>query len=202
MQFQKDDIRESILAAARQEFWGKGFEKASIRNICRMAKTSTSNLYNYFRDKGALFSAVVEPTLSAMREGMEQLSARDRAENAAPYSIDAQSAVIVKIMAFVFSREADLKLLLFCSSGSPLAGFKDDVIHALSGILNSWANQISLAGHVPEFFTDMVASFYIGVMEQMLLKGISQEQAQEHFGAFLQFVYGGWSAVLNTNISY
>ncbi|MBI5606068.1 MAG: TetR/AcrR family transcriptional regulator [Deltaproteobacteria bacterium] len=61
MQFQKDDIKEKILAAARETFLTQGFSKASMRGIAKNASVSTSNMYNYFKNKEELFYAIVDP---------------------------------------------------------------------------------------------------------------------------------------------
>ncbi len=71
MQYEKEEIRRRILDAAKQEFLENGFEGASIRAIAAKAQTAKSNLYNYFKDKDALFCAVLEPTVLEIRNGLE-----------------------------------------------------------------------------------------------------------------------------------
>ncbi|MFA6071925.1 MAG: TetR/AcrR family transcriptional regulator [Janthinobacterium sp.] len=61
MQFQKDDIRGKIIAAAGETFLTQGFGKASMRAIAKKAGISTSNMYNYFKSKEKLFYAIVDP---------------------------------------------------------------------------------------------------------------------------------------------
>jgi AcrR family transcriptional regulator len=45
MQFPKEEIKNNILMAAKEEFMKKGFEKASIRTITAAAQTSKVLLY-------------------------------------------------------------------------------------------------------------------------------------------------------------
>ncbi|MBI4763982.1 MAG: TetR/AcrR family transcriptional regulator [Deltaproteobacteria bacterium] len=61
MQFQKDDIREKILAASRETFLTQGYGKASMREIAKKAGINTSNVYNYFKSKEELFYAITDP---------------------------------------------------------------------------------------------------------------------------------------------
>jgi AcrR family transcriptional regulator len=61
MQFQKDDIREKILAAAGETFLTQGFGKASMRTIAKKAGINTSNMYNYFKSKEELFYVIADP---------------------------------------------------------------------------------------------------------------------------------------------
>lgn len=196
MQFQKQDIREKILTAARAEFLNVGFEKASIRNITAMAQTSKSNVYNYFPDKESLFAAVLEPTTSEIKAGFEKLRAENPGNAARGYSLHAQKEVIEKIMGFVFNHREDLKLLLFQASGSKLSGFKDTVTVLLAEVLSDWVAYAAPKKEISSFFVQMVAGFYISAIEKMLINNITCAQASEHLDDFLKFVYGGWQSVL------
>ena len=51
--------KEKILIAARKEFLAKGYERASLREICRDAGFAANNLYNYWNTKDELFQEVV-----------------------------------------------------------------------------------------------------------------------------------------------
>ncbi|HOO27705.1 MAG TPA: TetR/AcrR family transcriptional regulator [Lachnospiraceae bacterium] len=198
MQFQKHEIKDRILTAARDEFLKNGFEKASIRKITAAAKTSKSNVYNYFHNKDELFIAVVTPAISEIKAGFEELQIQNTGIHARTYSITAQKEVIRKIMEFVYRHDIDIKLLLFRSSGSSLSGFKDRVTDMLSVLLISWITHAAPDKEISEFFIRSVAGFYIGVIEQMLSQGLTREQAAEHFEVFLKFVYGGWNTVLTS----
>ncbi len=63
MQVLKDEVRNSIIEAAKDEFYEKGFEKAAIRTIAKKAGTTIGNFYNYFESKNEVFSIVVKPII-------------------------------------------------------------------------------------------------------------------------------------------
>ncbi|MEG1528056.1 MAG: TetR/AcrR family transcriptional regulator [Clostridia bacterium] len=65
MQYLKEEVRNRILASAKQEFLEQGYKNASIRNIAELAKTSLGNIYRYFIDKEALFLAVTNNLIEA-----------------------------------------------------------------------------------------------------------------------------------------
>src|SRR3982751_4531747 len=54
------DTREAILAAARQAFAERGFDKASIRHIATSAGVDPALVHHYFGAKDQLFLAAVE----------------------------------------------------------------------------------------------------------------------------------------------
>jgi AcrR family transcriptional regulator len=55
-----DALREHILQAAKQVFLETGFERASMDEVARKAKTSKRSLYAHFESKEKLFLAVIE----------------------------------------------------------------------------------------------------------------------------------------------
>ena len=59
---------ENLLACAKKHFLENGFERASIREICKAAHVTNGAFYNHFEDKEALFGALVEPVVQAVSE--------------------------------------------------------------------------------------------------------------------------------------
>ena len=57
-----------MLICARAEFLEKGYQKASLRSICKKAGVTTGALYFFFQDKEDLFAAIVQPTIERVRE--------------------------------------------------------------------------------------------------------------------------------------
>ena len=51
MQKLKDDIRQCIVAVAREEFIAHGARSTSIRTVARRAGIAAGNVYNYFGSK-------------------------------------------------------------------------------------------------------------------------------------------------------
>jgi AcrR family transcriptional regulator len=196
VQIPKEEVRESILAAAREEFLVSGYENASIRAIASKAKTSKSNLYHYFQDKDALFRAVVEPTLQKIREGFAYLQAANSKKSAEGYTVQAQGQIMSDIGGFLHGHREDFQLLFYKTSGSSLAGFQNYVTDALADVLCGWVDVIAPEIKLSKFFLRFVAGFYVSGMEQMLRANVSKEQAAGHMKEFLPFIYGGWKNVL------
>ncbi|MCX7773013.1 MAG: TetR/AcrR family transcriptional regulator [Clostridia bacterium] len=59
MQYKKDELKNTILQNAENEFFEKGFQNASLRQIAKLSNTTIGNLYHYFESKEALFEALV-----------------------------------------------------------------------------------------------------------------------------------------------
>ena len=56
-----DDTHAQILDCGKKHFVENGFEKASLRDICKDACVTTGAFYRHFNDKNELFEAIVSP---------------------------------------------------------------------------------------------------------------------------------------------
>lgn len=195
LQFIKDEIRQRMIDAAKEEFLKKGFEKASVRTICLKAKTSKSNLYNYFRNKDHLFYSILEPALTVIQKGIEQ-AVVEASGDSLSYTEESQSRNIGAVMDFIFEYPAEAKLLLFKSRGSSLEAFKDQIIDKFTDILYGWVKTNTPDKDISRFFIRCVSSFYMSGIEQTILNGAPKEQVGKHINEFVRFVYNGWKGVL------
>ncbi|WP_016910259.1 TetR family transcriptional regulator [Streptomyces xiaopingdaonensis] len=67
--------RERILASARAEFAGRGYDKASIRAIARGADVDPALVHHYFGTKEQVFGAAVEGALAPVLKVPDALAA-------------------------------------------------------------------------------------------------------------------------------
>ena len=193
----KDEIRQSLLAAAREEFIRNGFEKASIRTITANAKTAKSNVYNYFADKDALFAAVLEPVTREIRRAIEQARTENAGKSTESYTWNAQEIYMRGVMKFVAAHPAEIGLLLYGAGGTSLAGFKDEALDAFTTLMSEWMEAVT-PGHVPSrLFMRCVSGFYLSVVEQMLAQKPTPAQAKAYMQEFLQFIYCGWRGMMD-----
>ena len=69
--------RESILAAALEEFSARGFAAARLDDVARRAGVAKGTIYLYFRDKETLFQELVRAELSPVVAALEATPAAD-----------------------------------------------------------------------------------------------------------------------------
>lgn len=74
--------RLAILAAAREVFQERGFDQASMDDIAAHMGSSKATLYRYFASKEALFTELVQSTVSA--DGGDMMALLHRSGGAAP----------------------------------------------------------------------------------------------------------------------
>jgi AcrR family transcriptional regulator len=64
--------RAAILDAARQVFAERGYDGSAVRHIVALTKLAPGTFYNYFPDKEAIFRALVEESIAAVRERLRE----------------------------------------------------------------------------------------------------------------------------------
>lgn len=74
----KSGQQERILGVAKRLFTERGFSNVAVRDICRAAKVTPPTVYYYFKNKEALFDAVVRETIT-MNEFIDRLNAESKA---------------------------------------------------------------------------------------------------------------------------
>ena len=70
-QVKKEELKNDIIEAAKNEFLNKGYEGASMRQIADKAHTTLGNLYNYFTNKEELLGVVLSPSIKSLNKLVE-----------------------------------------------------------------------------------------------------------------------------------
>lgn len=69
---QTHDTESRILASAREQFIRFGYKKTSLDDIVRQVRISKGTIYNYFKNKEALFKCVAEVELQAIYDQLTE----------------------------------------------------------------------------------------------------------------------------------
>lgn len=73
---EKQERRETILDAAEQVFFSKGYDRTSMDDIARTAELSRALLYVYFKDKAAIMVGITLRAAQALRDSFAEALAR------------------------------------------------------------------------------------------------------------------------------
>jgi AcrR family transcriptional regulator len=136
-QYLKDDIQESIVAAALTVFAKKGFRGATMAEIGRNARVSTGNIYLYYGNKETLFYAAVtdefvEHFIGLVRRKAESLSGVEDIHSlkaGSPYHL-----LLEQLLAFCVENRLRIVVLLGKSQGTRYEDFADEAVRRLSKI--------------------------------------------------------------------
>ena len=128
MQTLKDDIRQRIVAVAREEFIAHGARSTSIRTVARRAGIAAGNVYNYFRSKDELFCEVLRPLLNELNCYILSHNEERHLSIEVFDALDFQNEYIGTMKKMVKLYRPELRLLLFNAEGTSLAGYKERIV--------------------------------------------------------------------------
>ena len=103
----KQDLRDRIVEAAKEEFLENGFEKASMRNIAKKAGMTVGNLYRYFDNKEDISKQIVEETLEELKEIFKTLTSDQVSMEARVFNMKANIQELSELMDDLADRLVD-----------------------------------------------------------------------------------------------
>ena len=122
-------IDPRLLSAAKDEFLKKGFEKASLTDICKAAGVTTGALYKRYSGKEDLFSALVSDTVQDMTEyvsQIERVDLTDLTDRELYDSFALTPEMNREWLRFLYDRRDVFTLLIRCASGTRYENFRQD----------------------------------------------------------------------------
>ena len=197
--------KERILHCAASEFLQKGWAKSSMREVAKLAGVTTGSLYFHFKNKEALFDALVKDVYDA-------LLANHRAMYdtffTMPPDIKKRRAFRFegrkKTVDFVYENYRAVKLLVCGSAGTRYADFfsrmmedtyKADV-RALSPLKDFGG--VVYSGIDLRLYSAIDKSFWNCLFETVRLD-IPYEQALKYVALLDEFYEAGWRKILCEN---
>ena len=113
----KKETMEKIKQAALEEFYEKGYAKASLRTICSRAGVTTGAMYFSFENKEALFRAILEPLVQSYEDILARCMQMEMQELSEGPDVD------VLMMQFILKKEAIV--IMEKAQGSCYEGFRN-----------------------------------------------------------------------------
>lgn len=117
------DIREALLKSGKEEFLAHGFEKASLRVICKKAGLTTGAFYSHFSGKEELFDALVKPMLDGFSRMYKTVIAEELSDLTT--GVDNELTSIT----YAVRHRDEFRLLFECSAGTKYEGFRERLIN-------------------------------------------------------------------------
>lgn len=117
------DIREALLKSGKEEFLAHGFEKASLRVICKKAGLTTGAFYSHFSGKEELFDALVKPMLDGFSRMYKTVIAEELSDLTT--GVDNELTSIT----YAVRHRDEFRLLFECSAGTKYEGFRKRLIN-------------------------------------------------------------------------
>lgn len=131
MSVQNRAINLRLFESAKVEFLEKGYQNASLQDICKNAGVTTGALYKRYKGKEELFGAVVEPFIQMFNAFLEaeiksefEYLKQDQLETL--WNDEIRILHIQRSMNFFYDNFDGMRLLLCCSQGTSYESFLHD----------------------------------------------------------------------------
>lgn len=199
MQVLKEEIRDNIIAAAVEEFYVYGYERASMRNIARSAGISVSNTYNYYQNKAQLFESIVEPVyrqVKAIFQGsLKQYSGRGLGDDTIP----AFTGYITGMLLRMDARQCRLLIILAeKSDGTRFEKSGEEMVALLKAHLIEAVTGQEKPDRVKEelmYILDIIAANYIDGLLRILKEYRGRSWAEANIKTLLTYHLNGIKAL-------
>lgn len=202
MQTLKDNIRQRILIAAREEFITHGVRRASIRSVAHKAGVATGNVYNYFGSKDELFGEVLRLLIKALDSYILSHN-EERHLSIEVFRVKTfQEEYIMTMKTLVKEFRPELRLLLFNAESTSLAGYKDRIIKHQMKIGVEYLRLMKeryphLDIEVSPFFLHIVSSTWMNIFAELVEHDeFGEQEVERALQQYAAYSMAGWKELM------
>ena len=192
-----------ILESGKKMFLRNGYERTNLRDLCEDAGVTTGAFYRHFKDKEALFSALVEPAVNSVHVTYE--SAADECfDNLGAGNTEKALAVstetVETFIRIIYAHFDEFKLLLCCADGTRYVDFTDRLVEReLQNTIRMY--EVLDKTNVKYSRIDgkklhMLIHSYFSCIFETVLHDYTQTEALEAVHTLADFFSAGWRKVL------
>ncbi|MBQ9066934.1 MAG: TetR/AcrR family transcriptional regulator [Clostridia bacterium] len=196
-----NETYDQILAVARKEFLEKGYAGASMRSIAEQVGISAAALYWHFKNKEALYAALVEPVLARIRSYAGEKQTHDEACLAsADWDTIWGDQTYRFLLDFIYDHFEDMELLVFASTGSTYERMLDNLVEEMAEETLRYLAQARAAGHPVADPDPLELRLFLtaqyDTMLEVVRRHFTREQAEHYFDSHRTFFVAGWRSYL------
>ena len=175
---------ENLLLCAQKHFLEYGFERASIREICKDAHVTNGAFYNHFDDKEALFGALVELAKTDDLKSLWKLS----------------EETLSVIIEYIYEHFDVFRLLLMRAEGTRYSSFLDDVVCLETRVTLKFFAELKSRGiqvrELAEEEWHILLHAYFASLAEVVMHNFPKEAALKYVHTLVSFFNSGWQTVL------
>ncbi len=197
-------IDPRILNSAREEFLEVGYDRASLKNICRNAGVTTGALYKRYAGKEDLFHAVVEPAVQSIFGMIDMYSESDLSRVSDEVLIESWTVRKEKLLIYlkIFYDNADgIILLLNHAENTKHRDFEHELVLKLSEMSVKYYEEGFRRGifrnKISSTEIHVLYSAFIKAMVEPIIHRMSWEEIEDHADLLCKFFH--WKEILDVD---
>ena len=188
MEEKSPDTLARIQQAALEEFSGKGFLGASLRQIVKNAGVTTGAFYGYFSSKEALFASLVEPHAAALMGWFMEAQPAHMGEASGNY--------VDWMVDYICQHREPVKLLLCRAEGTSYEHFVHNMVEVEVEYTLKYMEVLRRLGKkIPQLdqsLCHIIASGMFNGLFEIVIHDMPREQAFQDVAQFRSFYTAGW----------
>lgn|GEM_PF-153547 len=200
--------------AIKEEFLEKGYEGASIRSIGARAGMTSAGLYRHYKDKEAMFGAMVEPLIEEIREWTRKHIERkhvllDQSATGSQSTTDSQGRMedtlwdenfFDLIREVILPRRDEFRILMQCARGTKYENFISEYAEANHREFTDAIMLMKQKGYpvieIDEEELHMLLSAYLTACFEAIVKDCDEAQLNKHLNTVQEFFMPGWMKIM------
>lgn len=179
MQVLKEEIRDKILQAALDEFYRKGYEKASLQEIAKKCAISKSNVYNYFPSKKSIYEALITPAHNEIARVTKQLTKK----KSCPNEVDAVAREFTNsLKEVIYHYRKEIVIIITCD----VEPDGQAILKLLQQELIQCFTQLD-ARLLPRDFLEVLSSMVLDGICKITIQAQTEEELEEQLYALFRY---------------
>ena len=202
MPAKKGNTPDKIKNTARTIFLANGFRETSMQMIASEVGISAPGLYKHFESKEEIFSALVDPLITAIKEILhmaenekDTLFAEGKSEK-----VWDKEKTFKEMLDFIYANFSGMKLLLFCAEGTAYENIIDKVADYETQVMLRTLPRLRVQGmDIPEIDAETISTMMrqqYRTHAEFIRKDYPRERAEQYQKEVDTFFTAGWRALL------
>lgn len=198
----KTENHVKIMAAAKEEFLERGFEKASMRSIADRCGMTAAGIYRHCRDKEDLFCQLVSPSVDKLMMWANEHTNRYEKEVKKTGRFVWRDSYIDMMKDIIYPNMVDYHLLIARSKGSKYENFLHDMSEMAQAKFLSYLEEKRKAGvKVPDITPKqmhLLMTAYLTALFEPVIHNYPYEEAVGALAALEAFFLPGWKQLMGS----
>lgn len=190
---------EKIMESGKKLFLENGYERTNLRELCKGAGITTGAFYRHFEDKAALFSALVEPAVTGLREKYDAAESKSTGYIVSDNMDDLWSIsteTMAEFIDYIFKHFDSFKLLLHCADGTKYVDFTDWMVEREVADTFKMYETMETQGisckHLSKKELHMLYHAYYSCIFETVLHDYQKAEALQCTHTLAEFFTAGW----------
>lgn len=202
------ETREKLLVSAKQEFLKNGFEKASLRVICKNAGLTTGALYFFFQNKEDIFDCLVKDVVVELKSLLYNFSQKEKFEykSTSNHERDNNFETDIEdekdVMKYLYTNKEEFVLLINKAQGSLYENYYHEIVGFLEQLFDDffqlYYDKEIVASKTVQYAIHNMVSWKINSYIEILKNSLTLEEAMIQAEIVAKYAIGGFQNVIKS----